>query len=244
MVWTSGRRCVTSSTHEPSCSAFCVCGTLIREDHSHTRTMQHVIPAPKASAPATKPCLGILLHHQEVGYALADREHLHRYGVLNIRKLHSPEAKEARFRQSLCHLLDRFPCERIALVLPAESVAGEPLIKSLSAWLEQEARERQLPVRSWDRQVLRGVVVGASRAEATNRILARTLSRRFPQLLRLLPIVRIPIPGHLAPPPTVSKSPMPSAKERYWSSMFLALGAAVATLDQLQWRRLQQEQSH
>lgn len=178
--------------------------------------MQSSIPAIPA-----KECLGLVLGGREIGYAVSSKGRLRHYGVLNIRKLNSQESKEARFRQVVKALFDRFNVTSVVVVEPVSGFNVSPLFHSLAIWLRDELLRRRVQLVTTARETVRQRHAEDKRP-ATQRALARTLAVRFPELERLT------LPAEAESNGCVR----PTSKERYWSSMFLALAAALKHLEQ------------
>lgn len=184
-----------------------------------------------ASLRKTSLCLGLLLGAREVGYGLLSQNDLLRYGVLNIRKIQSQEAKEARFRQIVLRYLDQEGCRQVAVVRPLSGRSGHPLIASMLTWLESESARRGVSLEMVEREQVKLAIVPSVNLP-TGRRLAQTLALRFPELQQVVAdTVTSALRDETTPSPMPHRLPLPSAKERYWSQMFLAVAAGLCVLN-------------
>lgn len=185
----------------------------------------------ESALPTAPSCLGLVLGMREVGYAVTSGAQLHAFGVLNIKKIQSPEGKESRFRGLVLNYLNIPQVTRIALVEPYPGIADEALVTSLLAWLNQVSVERNRTIEVCPyNAVMR--THGTEVAPATHRTLCTTLARRWPVLSRFTPEAELPVRGHLVPDFLASKLPrFASPRERYWQRAFLALGTALHAID-------------
>ena len=183
--------------------------------------------------------LGIAPGARRVGLAVMDSQDLLCHRVLNVGQIRSREGKEIRLRQVVSGLLDDYRVTH-AVVVQIELAQLPELLSMLLLWFTQEAKDRLIDVRDMPPDAIRRALVGSARERANNRNLAEVLSRRFPQLHDLAPSAH-PAPGstHL-PELAATPSCLPTNRERYWRGMFLALGGALLTRDQL----LAEEVSH
>lgn len=182
-----------------------------------------------ASAAATTrrdACLGIHLGHREVGLAVATRERLVTAFVLNIRKIPSMDGRERRLRQVVGGLVDETGATRVAIVMPPARRGDNA---TFAAVIDDEALRRALPVDRLLADSLRASIT-LSGARPSNRAVACALVKRFPELRRCAPRVEPFVEG--------GRPPSRSAHERYHGRMFLALAAALVSLDEVQKAKL------
>jgi hypothetical protein len=204
---------------EPSTASVATETTLTDEADQHIP-----VPSVRLSAPCA---LGLALGLREVGYAVAGPEQLGAFGILNIGKLTTPESKESRFRSLILNYLDVPQVRRIALVEPFPGIAGEGLIVSLLAWLNQVGVERTVAIDVFPYAALMRAH-GTDAQPATIRTLGTNLARRFRELRPFTPEAELPVRGHQVPDFLAQKLPrFASPRERYWSRGFLALAAAL-----------------
>lgn len=174
-------------------------------------------------------CLGIKLSGGEVGLALATVTRVIHHAVLNLRKKRSREGKEARFRQVIELLLARHVPGRIVIVASFGVSGQSELLTAFAVWLSDFAQVRRLRLSTVTPDAVRRAVVGGTRP--STRELARMLCERFEAVRHRSPD-REPVPGADRVPELVSRGRrLRTSRERYWASMFLALGAAVCDLE-------------
>lgn len=188
-------------------------------------------PPPPPSPSVTEVCLGLHLAHREIGNVVTTRDNLLRYGVLNIRKVHSQEAKEARFRRLVDYLYRTYTPHAVVIVQPIAEQENTPLMVAFRSWLSSYCLKRNVPLHVVDRDTVKAWASGRD-VKATHRQVARKLAQRHPELQKLLPAIEEPVHGELVPAAARPSSALVTARERYWSGMFLALAAAHYTLDQ------------
>lgn len=181
-----------------------------------------------ASQRPTAPCcLGLVLGTREVGFALTSGTGLHAFGVLNIGKCASQEAKESRFRALVLNYLDLPVVTRVALVEAYPGIVNEPVVTSFLTWLSQVCVEKNRAIEVAPYlSVMRHF--GTETEAATHRTLCRTLAKRWSVLSRFTPDAELPARGHLVPDVFSAKLPrFASPRERYWQRAFLALGTSL-----------------
>lgn len=174
--------------------------------------------------------LGVLLSSREIGLAVVSGDRLLEFGVTNLRKLRSREAREQRARRAIERLIDDYGVSRVARVIPDRSLDPTGLVASELAWLEAEATRRSLPLRAYQAADVRRAIV-APDARATNRSVAEAIGRRFEALSRYTPSAHPAAGSALVPELATRRSCVPTNRERYWARVFLAAGAAAYDLD-------------
>mgnify|MGYP000132329275 CR=1 FL=1 len=159
-------------------------------------------------------CLGLCLGAREVGQAAATVNELLSESVLNIRKIASDTGKERRFRQTVERAITQLGVERIAVVRPVGEVARHVVVKAQELVLDEVADRTGVIVTYRDADDVRKAHLTDHSLRPSNQRLARELVKRYPELeARLSEGTRAR-----------------TGKERYWSRMFLALGAALIEL--------------
>lgn len=180
------------------------------------------------SVPGT--ALGVLLSSREVGLAVIAGNRLLEFGVTNLRKLRSREAREQRVRRAIERLIDDYAVARIARAIPDRPLDPTGLVAAEAAWLEDACARRGLPLHAYPAADIRRALVPAHH-RATNRTVADAIADRFDALRQYTPSGR-PAPGaELVPELATRRSAVPTNRERYWTRVFLAAGAAAYDLD-------------
>lgn len=166
--------------------------------------------------------LGIALGAREVGVAVVTGERLLTASVLNVRKIRSPDMRQRRFEQAVSLLLDAYAVTRLAFVADQEGGADQ------AAWLEREARRREVPATRLLPARVRAALCGPG-ARPSNGALARQIVGRFPLLWNRSPDSEA-VPG--ASLAEGLRRRTRSHRARYHARMFLAAGAAMLDLDE------------
>ena len=162
-----------------------------------------------------KVCMALCLGPREVGRAIVSTFHIPDKGVANIRKVRTQEGKEHRFRQVVERMLALWPVGGIALV--NHSREQQDAVSRQCAIVHELAHTYQLEVTAMEPQKVREHFCKGLHARPTNRRLAAALCQRFPDDLREFNFN--PLDGRA---PQVR-----TPAERYWTPLFLAIGAAV-----------------
>jgi hypothetical protein len=171
--------------------------------------------------------LGVCPGGRAVGLAIASREHLVRVYVLNLAKIPSDEGREQRFRTVLLRLLDAYGIARVAVVL--RTARSDPRVHQELAVLRALAFEHDLPLGTTTGGEVRRAFGPTETGRHANRAVASALVTRYPALRRAIRSDREDLARSLTL--GLRRTSFPSPFERYWSRMFLALGAAVLDLE-------------
>lgn len=191
--------------------------------------MTHFSPQPKPTS-TSRLYLGISLSPREIGHALTTGEDLVRYGVVNVRKADTEDGKVRRLEAQMLRYLDAHDLSGVIIVRAAKQVAVHPLVIRVRTWLEAVLRDRQISVCFVDRLAAGRILEVDDSGPETHRHLFARLGVRFPELRHLIS------PGGPAPYDAGAlglrpRTPLPSARERYWLNMFLALSAVTQHID-------------
>ena len=175
--------------------------------------------------------LGVALGGREVGLAIATREHLVYDGILNLQKIKTEELRERQFAVGIARRLDGYPVTRLAVVvLQTPGTAKVPLVEIERCRLAGIARERNLTLTTYRSSEVKAKLL-PNHSRPSTRALGNELGTRFLSLAGKAPSAE-PVPGaDLVPELALMRRTVVTAHERYWSRMFLALGAALVDLD-------------
>lgn len=188
--------------------------------------------APNLLNPRSVPetVLGVLLSAREIGLAIVRENRLLEFGVTNLRKLQSRETKEQRARRAIEQLLDEYTVTRIARAVPDRDLDPSGVVTAEFAWLEAEALRRNLQLHAYQASDIRRALVGSGR-RATNRTVSEAIALRYQALSKYAPSAQPAAGSNLVPELAARRSTMPNNRERYWTRVFLAAGAAAYDLD-------------
>jgi hypothetical protein len=170
--------------------------------------------------------IGIALSGREVGLAVADRERVSFFRVLNLRKVQSHEGRQARFRQVVGGLVERHPhCPVVAVLASLPFTRTD--IASERAWLQEQAASRTLVEHVGD-TLRRRFSIGSKVPSA--RSLAEHLAGEYQELWSKAPSA-VSRPGADVVPASATRAACRTPRERYWARAFLALAGVRAHLD-------------
>jgi hypothetical protein len=165
--------------------------------------------------PADQVAAAVVIGAREVGVAVVTRERLLHGRVLNVRKIRSAAARERRFAQVLDDVLEHGAPGHLVVVVPKDlDQTREAQLASLARIAAHRGLAR-VDLRAPD--VRRGFA-----PVATTRALSQALCERYPTLAPRVPVSTALLSGRAAPR---------SERERYWTPLFLAVGAAALVLD-------------
>ncbi len=177
---------------------------------------------------STSRCLGLTLGIREVGIAVTTRTSVLQTRVLNLRCLTSRGGIERRFRQELENTVNAFAVEHIALAAVGTGAEKFPLLVVLHRHVLDVAEEQRLAIAHLAPAAIKSGLAPPA-TNPSHRALRAAMIARFPSLSHLSSARAAPAINGMRDFGLVN----PSAKERYWTPMFLALGAATLHLDQL-----------
>lgn len=185
------------------------------------------MPIPFTSKPARpRTAIGIALSGREVGLAVADRERVSFFRVLNLRKVRSHEGRQARFRQVVGGLVARHPhCPIVTVFASLQSLRND--IASQRAWLLEQMTTRALVEHESD--TLRRRYAMGSKVPSARR-LAEHLAGEYRELWSKAPSA-ISRPGADLGHEFAQRSACRTPRERYWARAFLALAGVRAHLE-------------
>lgn len=159
--------------------------------------------------------LAVVLDNQRVGVAVATREHLLSFAIMEVGKAGGMDARFASFRRGLERRLATFDPTHLAVVEPV--MGPSPFVRSAYEYLDEITRQRRLRRTSYSRGRLRASRISGGR---TYRQLIERLVARYPELERRFR-PRQEIPGYRG---------IRTPHEAYNRNIFLAVAAAEEAL--------------